>query len=329
MGLLKCPMPDCSESLIPLTDGVYVIDTGFQRPHFDAAYLVVEAGRAAFIDTGTTLNLPQLLGALAVLGVPPEAVDWVVVTHVHLDHAGGAGALMRALPTARLVVHPRGERHMVDPSALYEGAKAVYGEEEMARSYGEVVPIDPQRVITSTDGMDLPLAGRVLHLIDTPGHARHHHCIWDARTRGFFTGDTFGISYREFDTVHGPWLFPTTTPVQFDPPALRASVKRMLSFEPERLYLTHFGCVHNVPALGAMMLDQIDELVQTAEALRARPQRHERLKEALLAIYLRRVQAHGCTLDDAQVHALLALDIELNAQGIAVWLDKEPARAPA
>ncbi|MBX3618813.1 MAG: MBL fold metallo-hydrolase [Rhizobacter sp.] len=308
--------------LVGLIDhGVHVVDTGFYRPNFDAAYLMVEGGRAAFIDTGTTHSVPRLLHALAAAGLGVDAVDWVIVTHVHLDHAGGAGALMQALPQARLLVHPRGERHMVDPSALVAGASAVYGADEVARSYGTVVPVPRERVVVSHDGLTVQLAGRPLQLLDTPGHARHHHCIWDERSRGFFTGDTFGLSYREFDTARGPWLLPTTTPVHFDPPALRQSVRRLLAYAPQAMYLTHFGRVQGVAALGDMLLAQIDELVAMAEPLRHAPERHTRLKQALSAIYLRRVRDHGCTLPEAQVLDLLASDIELNAQGLAVWLD--------
>jgi len=305
-----------------IADGVYAIDTDFHRPRFDAAYLMVEDGRAAFIDTGTTYTVPRLLAALAALGLPISAVDWVIVTHVHLDHAGGAGALMQELPNARLVVHPRGERHMVNPLALLMSARRVYGAEEIAHSYGKVMPVPRERVVTSDDGMTIHLASRPLQLIDTPGHARHHHCIWDARTRGFFTGDTFGLSYCEFDTARGPWLLPTTTPIQFDPEPLRQSVRRMLSYEPQRLYLTHYGCVENVSVLGEMMLSQIDEMVALAEPLRDNSKRHQQLKQGLADMYLRRVRAHGCTLTDNDTLTLLAMDIELNAQGLAVWLDE-------
>jgi len=305
-----------------LGDGVYAIDTDFHRPRFDAAYLMVEDGRAAFIDTGTTYTVPRLLVALASLGLPVSAVDWVIVTHVHLDHAGGAGALMQELPSARLVVHPRGERHMVNPLALLMSAHNVYGAEEMANSYGKVMPIARERVVASGDGMTIHLAGRPLELIDTPGHARHHHCIWDARTRGFFTGDTFGLSYREFDTARGAWLLPTTTPIQFDPEPLRQSVRRMLSYEPQRLYLTHYGCVENVPVMGEMMLSQIDEMVALAEPLRDAGNRHQQLRQALSDMYLRHTRAHGCMLTDSDTLALLAMDIELNTQGLAVWLDE-------
>ncbi|MBL8334269.1 MAG: MBL fold metallo-hydrolase, partial [Rubrivivax sp.] len=177
-----------------LGGGVHAIDTGFQRDEFDAAYLLVREGRAAFIDTGTNFAVPRLLGALEALGLPRDAVDWIIPTHVHLDHAGGVGLLARELPSARVLAHPRAVRHLVDPSALYEGALAVYGAETMAREYGELVPVAAERVLASSDGLAVDLGGSPLELIDTPGHAKHHHCIWDAATRGWFTGDTFGIS---------------------------------------------------------------------------------------------------------------------------------------
>jgi glyoxylase-like metal-dependent hydrolase (beta-lactamase superfamily II) len=313
-----------------LGHNVFAIDTGFHRPQFDAAYLVLsDEGRAAFIDTGTNHAVSRNLAALDALGVPRNAVDFVIPTHVHLDHAGGAGALMRELPAAALVVHPRGQRHMVDPAALYRSAQTVYGAEEMQRSYGTLIPVAAERVRTTHDGMDLMLGSRRLHFIDTPGHARHHHCVWDGRSRGWFTGDTFGLSYREFDVAgRGAWILPTSTPVQFEPAALRASVLRLLSFEPACLYLTHYGRVGDVPRLGRLLLSLLEQMVAIGRRCAQEPQRHERLKQALAALYASSLNAHGLQTTPA-VLDLLALDIELNAQGLAVWLDREAKLAHA
>ncbi len=313
-------MQTSSPHLVP--HGVRVVDTGFQRPRFDAAYLVVDAGRAAFVDTGTRHGVPRLLDALDGAGLARGAVDYVILTHVHLDHAGGAGVLMEALPEARLVVHPRGARHMVDPSALYEGARQVYGDEEMQRSYGSLVGVPPGRVIETHDGMTLALGGRELRFLDTPGHARHHNCIWDAASRGVFAGDTFGLSYRELDVAGRAWLLPTTTPVQFDPEALKDSVRRIMALQPERVYLTHYGPVGDVQRLGRLMLAQVDAMVEVALGVAPGEGRHEALKAALAALYLRGLREHGVTAGDAELLDLLALDIELNAQGLAVWLDR-------
>ncbi len=309
-----------------IAHGIHVIDTGFHRPMFDASFLMVENGRAAFIDTGTNHALPRLLATLAALGLAPEAVDYVIATHVHLDHAGGAGLLMQHLPGATLVVHPQGARHLIDPTRLMNSARTVYGDEEVARSYGDLVGVAPGRVLRTEDGMVLTLAGRPLKFIDTPGHARHHHCVWDERSRGFFTGDTFGLSYREFDTPNGPWLMPTTTPVQFEPEPLRHSVERMLAHEPQCMYLTHYGRVGasaaEVRRLGDLLLLQMDAMVALAQSLSDDADRHTAMVRGFGAIYRSSLREHGCTLVAAQVDELLSLDCELNAQGMSVWLNR-------
>jgi glyoxylase-like metal-dependent hydrolase (beta-lactamase superfamily II) len=302
--------------------GVHAIDTGFSRPRFDAAYLLVDDGRAAFIDTGTNFAVPRLLAALDVLGLARDAVDWVIPTHVHLDHAGGAGLLMRELPRARLLVHPRGLRHMLDPSALYSGALAVYGEAAMARDYGQLVGVDAARAAPTHDGMLIHVGGRCLRFADTPGHALHHHCIWDEASAGWFTGDTFGLSYREFDTERGAWLIPSSTPVQFEPEALRVSVARLLEPQPQAMYLTHYGRVGDVQRLAGGFVQLLQEMVDIGLAHRHAADRHPRLREALFAMYLKSVRAHGCRLSDADCASLLEMDLELNAQGLAAWLDR-------
>jgi len=307
----------------PLDQGLYAIDTGFHRDQFDAAYLMVQNGRAAFIDTGTNFSVPRLLAALDAVGLQRDAVDWVIPTHVHLDHAGGVGLLMSELPQARALVHPRGARHMVDPSALYQGALAVYGQQEMDRAYGQLVPVDAARVVSSADDITVELAGRALTLIDTPGHARHHHCIWDETTRGWFTGDTFGLSYREFDTAQGAWILPTSTPVQFEPEALARSIDRLLARAPQWVYLTHYGRVGQVAALGQTLQRLLDETVTLARRLRDHPHRHEALKSALHALYVEDLRRHGAAHSADDIARLLSIDIELNAQGIATWLDRQ------
>ena len=308
-----------------LDHGIRVIDTGFHRPGFDAAYLIVEKGRAAFVDTGTNHAVPRLLAALDAAGLAPEAVEMVIATHVHLDHAGGVGLLMQELPRARLIAHPRGARHLIDPARLVRSATAVYGPEEMERSYGTLVHVGADRVVKTSDSMTLMLAGRPLLFLDTPGHAMHHHCIWDERSRSFFTGDTFGLSYREFDSARGAWIMPTTTPVQFQPAALRRSIERMLAFAPRRLLLTHYGPVEDVPRLATLFLAQLDEMVPLARSLAKAPDRHAALKQGLEAIHLKSLRAHGVTLADERIRELLALDLELNAQGIGIWLDRTGA----
>ncbi len=314
--------PPAPPFLLSLGDGVHAIDTGFHRDRFDAAYLVVDQGRAAFIDTGTHFAVPRLLAALDALELDRSAVDWVIPTHVHLDHAGGVGSLMEQLPHAQALIHPRGVRHLVDPAMLWRSATSVYGAQEMAQSYGQVVPVPAARVVESFDEMTLPLGGRGLRLIDTPGHARHHHCIWDPISRGWFTGDTFGLSYREFDGPAGAWLLPSVTPVQFDPPALATTIDRLMAAEPQCMYLTHFGRVQGIPRLARLFREQLAQMVALGHSLRDVPDRHARLKAGLLDIHQASLHAEACTVTAAEAAALLALDIELNAQGMGIWLNR-------
>jgi glyoxylase-like metal-dependent hydrolase (beta-lactamase superfamily II) len=302
--------------------GISVIDTGFVRERFDASFLIVEKGRAAYVDTGTNFAVPRLLGALRQLELDEAAVDWVVLTHVHLDHAGGAGLLMEHLPNAKLVIHPRGARHMIDPSVLMEAVRAVYGDEVANRDYGELRPVPAARVVTTTDGMVLELAGRPLRFVDSPGHAKHHHCIWDEASRGWFTGDTFGLMYPELKTPLGPHVVPTTSPVQFDPGELHATLDKLVSARPQVLYVTHYGAIRYEERLAAQLLSQVDAMVVAARQLEHAEGRHEKLKQACESIYLTELRRCGSKLEDAVVRQVLATDIELNAQGLVSWLER-------
>lgn len=311
------------EDVVAHGHGIHAIDTGFVRPRFDASHLIVESGRAAFVDVGTNHSLPRLLAALERLGVAKDAVDYVILTHVHLDHAGGAGALMEHLPQAKLVVHPRGARHMIDPSKLVAGATAVYGEEEMQRSYGTLVPVPAERVLEAPDDFTLSLAERSLRFLDTPGHARHHFCVWDEASRSFFTGDTFGLAYPELTGARGPFLIPTTTPVQFEPDALHASITRLMSFQPEAMFLTHYSRVADLEPLAASLHEQIDAQVALGRSAAERADRSAYLRAAIADQFRARAAALACPITGAAFDALLALDVELNAQGLEVWLDRD------
>jgi glyoxylase-like metal-dependent hydrolase (beta-lactamase superfamily II) len=309
--------------LLDYDHGISAIDAHYQRPGLAAFYLLIEGDRAAFIDTGTARSVPDALDALRRKGLAPADVAYVIPTHVHLDHAGGAGAMMRRCPNARLVAHPKGARHLIDPAKLLAGVTAVYGAETVARDFGEIVPVDAARVIEAPDEFTLDLNGRALRFLDTPGHARHHFCVWDERSRGLFTGDTFGLSYRELDTANGPFVFPTTTPVQFEPEALHASVERLRRLRPRNLYLTHFGRIAEVERAAEQMHALIDAFVTMARTVRDATNRHARLIRGQRDILLPRLRAHGCRLGDAALDELLAMDYELNAQGIEIWLDRE------
>jgi glyoxylase-like metal-dependent hydrolase (beta-lactamase superfamily II) len=306
----------------PQGHGVHLIDTLYVRPGLAASHLVVDDGHAAFVDTGAAPAAPRLLAALDELGVAREQVDYLFITHVHLDHAGGAGQLMQALPNARAVLHPRGAPHMVDPSKLIAGSMQVYGEAMYRQLYGEIVPIPAERVIVPADGERLRLGRRTFEFFDAPGHARHHHCLVDLDHRDAYGGDNFGICYREFDTARGPFMLPTTTPVQFEPGALHATIDRLMSYRPARIFQTHFGPVTDLERLARDLHDSLDELVRIARRHAAAPDRLARIEADLFGYFSARLDEHGYGGDLARRHEMLDGDVRLNAAGLEVWLSR-------
>ena len=306
----------------PLGNGVYLIDTLYVRPGLAAAHLVVDGGRAAFVDTGPGPAAPRLLAALDELGVAREQVDYLFLTHVHLDHAGGAGQLMQALPNAKAVLHPRGAPHLIDPAKLIAGSIEVYGEAAFRQLYGELLPIAAERVIVTEDGTRLTLGRRNFEFIDAPGHAKHHHCPIDLDSREIYSGDNFGICYREFDTAAGPFMLPTTTPVQFDPDALHRTIDRLMAYGPRRIFQTHFGPVDQIERLGRDLHANIVELVRIARRHAQAPQRSRHIAEDMFRWFSTRLDAHGYAGDLARRHALLDDDVRLNTSGLEVWLNR-------
>ncbi len=314
-----------SKRSIELSHGIFAVDTDYVRPMLDASHLIVENGRAAFVDTGTNDSVPLLLAALGEANLDPGDVDYVFLTHVHLDHAGGAGLLMEALPNAIAVIHPRGARHMIDPEKLMRGSIAVYGEENFRTLYGELMPIPETRVSIAADGDDYSLAGRTLSALHTEGHARHHYCLHDPSSSGVFTGDSFGISLREFDTDSGEFIYPTTTPVHFDPPEAHKAIDRISSLAPENLYLTHYSRVTDVDRLGADMHRRIDDFVALTCAAANDTDRQAAIETALGDYLTLELRDHGVTLEPAELRELIAMDLRLNAMGLVHWLDHRTA----
>ena len=306
----------------PLGRGVFLIDTLYLRPGLAASHLVVDDGRAAFVDTGAAPAAPRLLAALDEIGIAREQVDYLFLTHVHLDHAGGAGQLMQALPNARAVLHPRGAPHLVDPTRLIAGSIQVYGEALYRQLYGEIIPIPAERVIVVEDRQRLPLGRRTFEFVDAPGHARHHHCPVDLDHREVYSGDNFGICYREFDTGRGPFMLPTTTPVQFEPEVLHATIDRLMSYRPERIFQTHFGPVTDLERLARDLHAALHELVRIARVHARASDRRVRIEREMFDYFTVQLDAHGYSGDLARRHAFIDDDVRLNTAGLEVWLDR-------
>lgn len=302
--------------------GISAIDSGYQRPRLDAIHLIVEGGRAAIVDTGVNSSVPRVLQALRDKGLDPRQVDYVILTHIHLDHAGGAGLLLSHLPNATLTVHPRGARHIIDPAKLIASTEAVYGADATARIYGRIKPVARERVIETPHGSSIQLNGREFQFFDTPGHARHHVCVLDAKSGHLFAGDTFGLSYRELDCDGRQFVFPTSSPTQFDPAAEHRSLDLIRDLNPGAIYVTHYSQVHDI----ARLADDMHRLVAAHEELARRERdagaaRHARLMAGVTEIILGEARRYGWRLTRDELLEVFAGDIELNAQGLAIWLD--------
>ncbi len=303
--------------------GITTIDTGLVRPGFAASHLIVEDGQVAFVDVGTSSTAPILLEVLRRKQIPRENVRYLMVTHVHLDHAGGAGTLLHDLPNAQVVVHPQGARHLISPSRLIAGATALYGEERMQTVFGNVVPVPEERVIKVEHESYLDLNGRQFLFLDSPGHARHHYCVVDERSQGIFSGDTFGSSYRKFDTPKGNFIFPATAPVQFEPDKMHASIDQLMKYHPTSVYLAHFGQVTDVPRLADELHKCIDRFVELAQGVEAHGQeRHKELMYNIKNLLVSRLKSHGCKLTREEILTFLEPDLKLNVLGLEVWLNR-------
>jgi len=307
--------------VINVAKGINVIDSGYYSKDFAAIYLLRQRSKIAIIETGSNFSVPLVEKALIEDGLSFSDVTYIIPTHVHLDHAGGAGKLMRQCQNASLVVHPRGSRHLIDPSKLIAGAMAVYGEEKFKEYYGEIIPIDSDRVIEAEDNFVLDFDGRVLKFIDTPGHARHHFCVWDNETKSMFTGDTFGISYRDLDHQNDVYVLPSTSPIQFDPEALIQSINRIMEFKPERVCLTHFSAIKPTQRAVNQLIESINFVSNLAKKYATSNEAESIIYSEMMGYFLDGLNKIGFSNDDFSKKRL-ELDVQINTQGLIYWQSK-------
>ena len=304
--------------VINIAEGIDVVDSGYYSQDFAAIYLLRQNSKVAIIETGTNYSVPVVENALMKSGLTLLDVSYIVPTHVHLDHAGGAGELMRQCVNARLVVHPRGARHLIDPSKLVAGAMTVYGEEKFKEYYGEIIPIDANRVTEADDNFILDFDGRELRFIDTPGHARHHFCIWDKTTKTMFTGDTFGISYRDLDHQDDVYILPSTSPVQFDPEALTKSINQIMDFKPERVCLTHFSAIKPTKKAVNKLIESVHFVSNLAIKHADKNDAESIIYNNMMDYFLKGLNEIGFQNNDV-ARDRLSLDVQINTQGLIYW----------
>lgn len=260
-----------------VADGVLELDTllgGWSR--VTAGYLL-EGPRPVLVETGSQSSVPTLLASLELAGVHADDLFGVVVTHIHLDHAGGVGDVAAAFPGATVYVHEKGARHLADPSRLVASAAMVYGE-LLDSLYGRLTPTDAERLHVLADLEEIDLGeGRTLCAIDSPGHAKHHLGLHDSRSGLLFAGDAVGVRLPDIGVLR-----PATPPPDFDLDDARTSLRRFKERSPSALALAHYGVIEQPVAL----LEEADEvLVRWAEVAESAWRRDEDLVAALTAAF--------------------------------------------
>ncbi|MGL1890421.1 MAG: MBL fold metallo-hydrolase [Spirochaetaceae bacterium] len=302
---------------------VDLIDSELIRKKFAGTYLVKGGNSFALIEVSTSHAIPLILERLKKLKIDIEQIKYIFITHIHLDHASGAGGLLRELPNAELVVHPAGAKHMADPSKLIAGAEAVYGKDVVEKDYGQILPIPTDRIIECSDMQEFQLGDRVLTTLFTPGHARHHISIFDNKYSGMFTGDSFGLSYPEMDVDNRRFYQPTTTPTAFEFDKMLNSLKKMIDLNPNRVYFTHYGISNKPKEMEEQITKRLYDYKSMVEDLDPLSKnRIYDMEQKLGEYYLQEAKEHGSVLDKNKILKLFEIDIKLNAMGLIIWHDR-------
>lgn len=306
-------------------DKIRTIDCGYVEAGLACAYLIVDGNRATFVENNTNNAVPLLLEVLKEEGLGPESVDYIIITHVHLDHAGGTGKLVSLCPNATVLAHPKAAPHVIDPTRLIKSSIQVYGEENYFKLYGEILPVPSDRVRIMSDGEELSWQKRIFKFLHTRGHANHHFCIYDSLTNGIFTGDTFGIGYTLFRKGKDSLLFPSTTPTDFDPEEAILSVDKILATGADKAYLTHFGVWEDIRSGASQMkegLNVMKNVLISAEKTGLEGEALVSFCEGRVRSYLEdQIRIRNLPFGEKE-ERFIGFDSQINAQGIAFKIER-------
>lgn len=312
---MQAKQPIHIDNRINLIDG---FDLG--KPERTGTYVIDEQD-LTIVETGPSPSIKYVKEGLKSLGFSLEDVKYIIVTHVHLDHAGGAGLLMKDCPNARVVVHPKGARHLIDPKRLAAGARAVYGE-SFAELFDPIVPVPEEKLLVKGEGDELKIGPEcTLEFLDTPGHAKHHFSIYDPGSNGIFTGDTVGIRYDQLIHDGIDFFLPSTSPNHFDPSAMHQAIKRIRDLHVDRIYYGHFGMTSLINEALDQVSEWLDIFVEEGEKTFAAEEGYAELATRLLY----RVKEHLRQLnvpDNHDVYILINLDMQVSALGIIDYFQK-------
>jgi glyoxylase-like metal-dependent hydrolase (beta-lactamase superfamily II) len=276
---------------------LYYVDTGmYDVSEYGVAY-VLDAERPAIVETGIGTNYERVLDCVREAGLRPEDIEVIAVTHVHLDHAGGAGFLVSECPNADVYVHETGAPHLVDPARLWEGTKRAVGDQ--LQFYTEPRPVPEDRLVEVTNGDTVELGDHALAVHHAPGHAPHQVVFYDPDNDALFTADAAGIYVPSADE-----LFPTSPPPNFDPDQCQDDVGLLAEIEPDVLCYTHFGTVETGDKL-QWYATVLEEWVEAVAEMRAELDDHE----AIVQHFVERADAERAIWGAEKADAEVAMNV--------------------
>lgn len=306
---------------IRIDERIYLID-GFDlgKPARTGTYVVDEQD-LTLVETGPSPSVKYVKEGLVSLGFSLTDVKYIIVTHIHLDHAGGAGLLIKDCPNAKVVVHPKGARHLIDPKKLAAGARAVYGE-SFAELFDPIVPVPEEKLLIKGEEDELKIGPEcTLEFLDTPGHAKHHFSIYDPISNGIFTGDTVGIRYDQLIRDGIDFFLPSTSPNHFDPSAMQKAIIRIKDMNVDRIYYGHFGMTQEIEKALDQASYWLEVFVEEGEKAFAAGEGYAEIATRLSYQVKEHLRGLGVP-DNHDVYILINLDMQVSALGIIDYFQK-------
>jgi glyoxylase-like metal-dependent hydrolase (beta-lactamase superfamily II) len=309
-------------TIIKLSPSISLIDGYDSNLPFRTGTYVLHEEKTTLIESGPSPSVSHVLKGLKALDINPLNVAYLIVTHIHLDHAGGAGLLLEHCPNAKLIVHPRGARHMINPSRLIDGARAVY-RDKFESFFDPIVPVSKERVIEKNDGESLQIGqDSILTFYDTPGHSAHHFSIYDSKSKGIFTGDTLGVHYELLQKEGYHFVLPSTSPSQFDPKAMLESLKRIEDLNVEVIYFGHFSASYEPSLVSSQIRKWLPLFVSEGQSIYDKNESEEKLAKTLLAMIQEELDLQQIPRNHP-VYDHIQLDLHICSMGIFHYLQKK------
>lgn len=309
---------------------VHTLETQYTgRKEFAACYLIEHQHRFVLVENNTVPCWPLVQAQMHQLGARIDNLDFHFITHIHLDHAGATGEVAKAYPKTMILGHPRALRHAVNPEKLIQSARSVYGTEAFEKLYGQISPVPANQIRELSDGEIIHWQDERIHVLHTPGHAKHHSCFHFEKAQAVFTGDTFGIYYPQLQKKGAFFIFPSTSPTDYDPEQAKLSIDRIASLGDLTFYPTHFGPMIQgklAHARLSLFLDHSYQLCQKAlNSLTTGQELAQFFSRSLLDFYAQYILSLGLVFTNEDWE-LLGLDLNLNGQGLAHYVENLRAK---